>query len=106
MGGFKIKKMGLKKEVFLSFLLGFFFSQDLGEQLLFFCKNHSFLLDMSQEQRKSGRGGKTTWAQIQAMLEWLEVPNNFRLITGAAQKDVGSVTAGAKLKKVDGYRCS
>ena len=49
------------------------------------------------------RGVKTTYYQQLAMIEWLEVPVNFRLITGAAQKDVGKVVAGAKLKKEQGY---
>ena len=59
---------------------------------------------MSLSSRVGGRGPKTTWAQIIAMIEWLENPVNFRLITGGAQKDVGSVVAGAKLKKVDAYK--
>ena len=37
------------------------------------------------------------------MIEWLKVPQHFRLITGAAQKDVGKVVAGAKLKKEQAY---
>ena len=52
---------------------------------------------------KTLRGAKTTYYQQLAMIEWLEVPINFRLITGAAQKDVGKVVAGAKLKKEQGY---
>ena len=37
------------------------------------------------------------------MIIWLEVPKSFRLITGAAQKDVGKITAGAKMKKTGAY---
>ena len=45
------------------------------------------------------RGAKPTYYQQLGMIEWLEVPRqHFRLITGAAQKDVGKVVAGAKLK--------
>ena len=58
---------------------------------------------MSEEPRTSGRGEKTTWAQADAMIEWLEIEKNYRLITGAAAKDVGSVTAGAKVRKADAY---
>ncbi len=47
---------------------------------------------------KTLRGAKTTYYQQLGMSEWLEVPQHFRLITGAAQKDVGKVVAGAKLK--------
>ena len=49
------------------------------------------------------RGPKTSYYQQLAMIEWLEVPANFRLLTGAAQKDVGKVVAGAKLKKDQAY---
>ena len=52
---------------------------------------------MSLSSRIGGRGPKTIWAQIIAMIEWLENPVKFRLTTGGAQKDVGSVVAGAKL---------
>ena len=52
---------------------------------------------------KTLRGAKTTYYQQLAMIEWLEVPQKFRLITGAAQKDVGKVVAGAKLKKEQAY---
>jgi hypothetical protein len=37
------------------------------------------------------------------MIVWLEVPKNFRLITGATQKDVGKMTAGPKMKKTDAH---
>ena len=57
-----------------------------------------------KNEGKRGREVKTTCGQVSAMIEWLEVPTNFRLITGAAQKDVKTVTAGAKLKKIDAYR--
>ena len=51
---------------------------------------------------KTLRGAKTTY-YAQRAIEWLEVPQHFRLITGAAQKDVGKVMAGAKLKKEQAY---
>ena len=38
------------------------------------------------------------------MLDWLEVPENFRLITGGAQQHAKGVQAGLKLKKVDAYK--
>ena len=52
---------------------------------------------------RAARGAKTTWAQQLQMIIWLEVPKNFRLITGAAQKDVGKMTAGAKMKKTHAH---
>lgn len=51
--------------------------------------------------RTSGRGARTTWAQINAMLEWTEVPRNFQLITGGTPP--GPVVAGLRLKKTDAY---
>ena len=42
-----------------------------------------------------------TWQLRAAVLEWLEVPANFKLITGGTKE--GSVVAGKKLKKSDGY---
>jgi hypothetical protein len=38
------------------------------------------------------------------VLDWLEVPENFRLITGGAQQHAKGVQAGLKLKKVDAYK--
>jgi hypothetical protein len=56
----------------------------------------------SEPQRApSGRGEKTSWAQIQAMVEWLEVPDNFKLINGIIQ---GEVVAGKKTKKSCAYK--
>ena len=49
----------------------------------------------------TGRGKATTWQQRSAILEWLEVPANFKLITGGTQP--GPVVAGKKLKKTDAY---
>ena len=49
----------------------------------------------------SGRGKATTWQQRSIILEWLEIPSNFRLITGGTQP--GPVIAGKKLKKSDAY---
>jgi hypothetical protein len=54
-------------------------------------------------QGKGSHGAKTSWYQSIAMIEWLEIPANFRLITGAAQKDVGRHLAGAKLTKTAAY---
>ena len=51
---------------------------------------------------KRGRGPRTTWQQLSAVLEWLEIPKNFKLITGGASQ--GHVIAGLKLKKTDAYR--
>lgn len=53
-------------------------------------------------KEKEGRGRKTSYSNVLAILEWLEEPRNFRLITGAAAKDHKGVVAGAKLKKIDG----
>ena len=41
-----------------------------------------------------------TWQLRAAVLEWLEVPATFKLITGGKE---GPVVAGKKLKKSDGY---
>ncbi|KAI9319581.1 hypothetical protein BDR26DRAFT_884634 [Obelidium mucronatum] len=45
----------------------------------------------------------TTPAQRKAILAWLEIPSNFRLITGSAAFNQ-KVVAGAKLKKTDAYK--
>ena len=42
-----------------------------------------------------------TWQLRAAVLERLEVPANFKLITGGTKE--GPVVAGKKLKKSDGY---
>jgi hypothetical protein len=57
------------------------------------------LLDFSA----MGRSAKTTWAQQGAMLDWLSIDSNFKLITGGAQKDMKGVIAGARLKKKDAF---
>lgn len=49
----------------------------------------------------SGRGKATTASQRSFILEWLETPANFRLITGGTQ--AGPVIARKKLKKTDAY---
>lgn len=55
-----------------------------------------------EQPEKRGRGTKTTYAQLNAVLEWLEKPQNFKLITGGASQN--QVIAGLKLKKSDAYR--
>lgn len=44
---------------------------------------------------------KTTVPQTYHMITWLEVPNNFKVVTGGAAQ--GPVVAGTKLKKIDGF---
>ena len=56
----------------------------------------------AQPADRKGRGSQTTWGQANAILEWLEVPANFKLITGGASQN--HVIAGSKLKKTDAYR--
>ena len=51
---------------------------------------------------RKGRGTQTTWSQANAILEWLEIPANFKLITGGASQN--QVISGSKLKKSDAYR--
>jgi hypothetical protein len=41
------------------------------------------------------RGGNTTWFQREAMLQWLEVETNFKLMTGEATHGMKMVVAGA-----------
>ena len=60
-------------------------------------------IEMAEAQKASGRGERTTWAQAEAMIEWLEIEKHYRLITGVGAKDTGSVTAGAKVRKTDAY---
>jgi hypothetical protein len=48
------------------------------------------------------RESNTTYAQFGIIVEWLETPENFKLITGAAAKGKAMV-AGNRLKKVDAY---
>ena len=49
-----------------------------------------------------GRTEKTTWSQINAVLEFLEIPSNFRLITGSSSPT--AVVAGSKVRKADAYK--
>jgi hypothetical protein len=58
---------------------------------------------MASSQRV-GRDKQSTWAQKAAILEWLEVKENFNVITGSAAFNC-PVVAGKKLKKVDAYKC-
>ena len=48
------------------------------------------------------RGQTSNFYQVTALIIWLEIPLNFKLITGGAAK--GPVVAGAKLKKSDAYK--
>lgn len=57
---------------------------------------------MSAKEDRKGRGSQTTWSQLSAILEWLEISSNFKLITGGASQN--HVVAGSKLKKTDAYR--
>lgn len=52
---------------------------------------------------QSGDGlGHTTKAMKKTMIEWIEIPKNFSLLTGSAT--VGkTLVAGQKLRKTDGY---
>eukprot|EP01036_Dinobryon_divergens_P033465 gene33465-43251_t len=53
---------------------------------------------------KRSRGPKTTWIQYAAMVEWLEVKQNFNLLVGAATSTMKTGTvAGAKLTKKSAY---
>jgi hypothetical protein len=45
----------------------------------------------------------TTHGQRLAMIDWLEVKDNFKLITGSAGMKAAVVT-GKKLKKTDSYK--
>ena len=45
----------------------------------------------------------TTDGQRLAMIDWLEVKDNFKLITGSAGMKA-AVVAGKKLKKTDAYK--
>lgn len=49
----------------------------------------------------SGRGKATTHSQRLAILQWLDTPANFRLVTGGTL--AGPVVSGKKLKKTDAY---
>jgi len=50
------------------------------------------------------RGGKTTWFQREAMLQWLEVEANFKLMTGEATHGMKMVVAGARVTKATAYQ--
>lgn len=58
--------------------------------------------NLGKSADRKGRGTQTSWGQLNAILEWLEIPSNFRLITGGASQN--QVIAGSKLKKTDAYR--
>ncbi len=51
----------------------------------------------------AGRSKATTHSQKQAMVNWLEEPRNFNLITGNGAANYSGIIAGAKLKKRDAY---
>jgi len=53
---------------------------------------------------KRDRGGKTTWFQREAMLQWLEVEANYKLMTGEATHGMKLVVAGAKVTKNSAYQ--
>ena len=46
---------------------------------------------------RKGRESGTSYSQRMAMLEWLEEPTNFALITGAAGAQQQSIIPGTKL---------
>ena len=48
-----------------------------------------------------GRGEETTWAQKDAVLSWIQIPENFELITGSATQ--GKRVVADRLKKKDGF---
>ena len=50
------------------------------------------------------RGGNTTWFQREAMLQWLEVETNFKLMTGEATHGMKMVVAGARVTKATAYQ--
>ena len=49
---------------------------------------------MTKKILKTVRGEKTRWPQKQAIVEWLEVPENFKLIVGAGCEGKKQVVAG------------
>ena len=58
----------------------------------------------SDVPRIRSRDPKTTWAQYQAILEWLEIPANFNLVEGRATSTMKTGTvAGAKVTKRAGF---
>lgn len=59
---------------------------------------------MSSSSNTTGRTGSTTWNERSTLISWLEdSEENFKLVTGGAG-DGKAMRAGAKLKKIDGYR--
>jgi hypothetical protein len=50
------------------------------------------------------RGGNTTWFQREAMLQWIEVETNFKLMTGEATHGMKMVVAGARVTKATAYQ--
>ena len=50
------------------------------------------------------RGEKTTWFQREAILQWLEVEINFKLMTGEAAHGMKMVVAGARVTKATAYQ--
>ena len=58
----------------------------------------------SDVPRIRSRDPKTTWAQYQAILEWLEIPANYNLVEGRATSTMKTGTvAGAKVTKRAGF---
>ena len=53
--------------------------------------------------RKRFRGKSSLLLQLAAMVEWLEMKENFDLLTGKATSGLKSIQAGAKLTKEMGY---
>ena len=51
-----------------------------------------------------GRTARTTWAQRDAILEWLEVEANFKIMVGQATKGMKTVQGGLKLNKKSGCK--
>ena len=83
---------------------------NLGPKLRFFlrrkkrrqpCFFASCVCNLLATMTSNGRGKTMTWQLRAAVLEWLEIPANFKLITGGTKE--GPVVAGKKLKKSDGY---
>ena len=58
----------------------------------------------SKKEKVGGRTAATSWNQKQAILSWLEVPTNFKLITGGLQQEMKSVVAGQQLTKTAAYQ--
>jgi hypothetical protein len=52
---------------------------------------------------KPVRGPATSYYNYKRIVEWLEIPKNFKLITGSATSSLNGVVAGAKVKKTYAY---